>query len=206
MYLFRWVLYVSAALLLIGLLSSLLKVQLEIKVIIKNSKNYSYIIVRLLNGKLRIRVNMSVKPGKNGLFSVTVRKTDSAMENETNFVESMEMFMRMSQMYKKYREQTNYLKSKLKIENFSIYSRVGTGDAAATAIAYGGFFTVFSVIARHLKNRYSLQKQKIVILPFFQGSVFDLDLDCIINFKLGHIMITGMKMLLKNIKGGETNG
>lgn len=90
--------------------------------------------------------------------------------------------------------------SKIKFRNFSVLTRVGVGDAAATALITGGFFTIFSLIINHLENRYDLQKKKIVILPFFQGSVFDIDLDCIIDFKMGHIIITGLRILMKKLK------
>ena len=183
---------------------TILRVQVEIKIIIKNGSNFSFIILRLFKGLLRLRINLSIMSGKKGLLSVFMRKTDSKLEHQTPI--NISYLLHLSGFYSRYKNQLAYMMSKIKFRNFSVLTRVGVGDAAATALVTGGFFTIFSLIITHLENRYDLQKKKIVILPFFQGSVFDIDLDCIIDFKMGHIIITGLKILMKKLKVVKNHG
>ena len=169
--------------LLLGLLLLLLllRAQLEINIIIKNGRNFSFLIIRMLKF-FRIRMNLSIRQGETGRIALSLRKTDSDMA-------------RMAQLRKKYKQQFAYIKSKVKVNNFSVRTRIGTGDAATTALASGGSFAAFSLITLHLQKYYHLDRQKLQVVPYFQGPLFDLDLDCIIYFKIGHIMITGFKML-----------
>jgi hypothetical protein len=192
-----------AALLLIFLglilLSFLLGAQVEIKIIIKNGRNFSFIIIRLLK-LLQLRLNLSIRQDEKGVIALTFRKTDSNMEKQASVDQAMDIAVKLLHIYNKYKEQFVYMRSKLQFNNFNVRTRIGTGDAAATALASGGFFTIFSIISMHLRNTYHLSRQKLNVVPYFQGPLFDLDLDCIINFKIGHIIITGFKMLKKKMK------
>lgn len=181
----------------------LTKTQMEVNVIIKNGKNFSFIIIRLLK-LFRIRLNLSIKQDENGIVSLSLRKTDSDMEKQTSIEQALEIMIKIFRGLRTYKQPIDYMKTKIKVSNFSIRTRVGTGNAAATALASGGFYTVFHLITLHLQNYYHLGKQKLKVIPYFNGPLFDLDFDCIINFKIGHIIITGMKMIQKN-KGGVIN-
>lgn len=192
LYLFITLLILLALLLLVFLL----RTQVEIKIIIKNGRNFSFIIIRLLK-LLRLRLNLSVHQDKTGRIALTFRKTDSNLDQQASVDQAMDAAVKLFHIYVKYKDQFVYMKSKLRFNNFSLRARIGTGDAAATALASGGFFTMFSLISMHLRNYYHLSKQRLNVIPYFQGPLFDLDLDCIINFKIGHIIITGLKMLKK---------
>ncbi len=200
------VLWVIAIIGIAFLLLLILRIQLEVKIIVKNGKNFSFVIVRLLRGLLRARINLSLKSGTKNPYAIVLKKTDSSLKKETSPEQALRIVLHMSQQYTKYRCQINYFKSKIAMANFSVRTRVGVGDAAATALVTSGFYTIFQIVIQHLDLRYHLQNRKMIVLPYFEGSVFDLDLDCIINFKFGHIMITGMKMLIQKIKGGENGG
>ena len=182
--------------LLLGLLLLLLllRAQLEINIIIKNGRNFSFLIIRMLKF-FRIRMNLSIRQGETGRIALSLRKTDSDTEKAASLDYVLDIMARMAQLRKKYKQQFAYLKSKVKVNNFSVRTRIGTGDAATTALASGGSFAAFSLITLHLQKYYHLDRQKLQVVPYFQGPLFDLDLDCIIYFKIGHIMITGFKML-----------
>jgi len=186
-------------LLLIFLLILLIKIQVEIKIIIKNGRNYSFVIFRLLR-LLRIRINLSVEKDEKGQAAIFIRKTDSDVHKKTPIEQVFKRIKRMVRIHGKYKEQINYMKSKVKVNSFYVRFRYGTGDAASTALALGGLYAFFSALILYLKQSYKLQKQRLSILPYFQGPMLDLDLDCIINFKIGHIIITGLKMLMKKVK------
>lgn len=182
-----------------------LQVQVETKIIIKNRKNFSFCILRFFRGLLRLRFNLSLGSKTKGPLALVLRKTDSSLETETDAEQAMRLISFMMRQYRKHQIAIAYFNRKIIMSNFSVHSRVGVGDAAATALMTGAFYAVFQGIAQHLTLRYALKNSSMLIRPYFEGSVFDLDLNCIIHIKFGHIMITGFKMLKQNIKGGENN-
>lgn len=193
------ILYFSLFLLLLFALLLLLKIQIEIKVIIKNGRNFSFVIIRLLR-LIRLRLNLSVNRDGNGLISLSMRKTDSDNGKKTSVEQAWNYIKKLIRFYGNHIDQINFMKKNIAINNFSIRTRIGTGDAAATALSIGGFYAFFSFLIRHLDEYYHLKRQDLDILPHFQGPLFDLELDCIINFKIGHIITTGLKMLTKKTK------
>jgi len=192
--------YIIAAIILLLILMLCLKIQVEIKIIIKNGKNYSFIIMRIFRGLLRLRFNLSLIPSGISSVKFTIRKTDSKMEKQSSVKDISRILMRSFDIYKNYNDQLRYMKSKMKVYNLSLQANIGTGDAAATALICGGTFAFFYTFAYFLKEKYNLQNQQIVVVPNFQRPYMDLDLDCIINFKLGHIIIAGMKVLTSKLE------
>lgn len=182
-----------------------LRIQVETKIIIKNGKNFSFCILRFFRGLLPLRFNLSLSAKTKGPFSLVLRKTDSGLETETDAAQAMRLVSCLMRQYRRHQIPIAYFKRKVHMKNFSVRSRVGVGNAAATALVTGGFYIISQTVIRHLSLRYALKNSQMLILPYFEGSVFDLDLDCIIHFRFGHIMITGFKMLKQILKGGENN-
>ncbi len=172
---------------------------IELKIIIKNGRNFSFIIIRFL-GFIRLRMNLSLQINSKGFLSLTLRKTDSGMDNKASFEQFWDSIKDFFQYYGSHVEPFRYFKRKVNFNNFSVHSRIGTGDAASTAMTIGGCYALFSIISSYLYTHYRLQKSKFDILPYFSGPLFDLDLDCIMNFKFGHIIIAGLKLLTKKEK------
>lgn len=196
-YLVKYILF--TLLLSIFIVILFLKIQIEIKIIVKNSKNHSFMIIRMLKGLLRLRLNLSLAPGEKGFL--TIRKTDSNIEHKPSSDNTIKAIKRVLAFDKQYYSELNYLKSKIDMCNFSVINKVGTENAALTALITGSLYAIFSTMVFFLKQKFDLKNQKIVVLPFFQGLVFDLDLDCIFTFKMGHIIITGIKIIFKKLKG-----
>ena len=188
------------------LLLLILRVQLEFKIIIKNGRNFSFIIIRVLRGLLKLRFNISIKPDDKRFLSLKLRKTDSSLETDTSVEYAVKIVKRIFKGLSLYKRHLKYLLKRISFSNFSVRTRVGIGDASGTALVIGGFFAVFAFVTQYLVHHYRLEKHKLVVLPCFEGAVFDMDLDCIIDLKIGHIIIAGFKMALQKIKGGENGG
>ena len=54
--------------------------------------------------------------------------------------------------------------------------------------------------------KFGLNNIKIRLVPYFNETKLDLVLGYIINIRLGHIIVTGIRMLLHSIKGGDNIG
>lgn len=179
----------------------LIELETEIKIILKDGENYSFIAFRLFGGILRLRLNLTLDKKRKGFYSLILRKTDSKLDKETSLEE---VFKLIKKNYKKLFSQVDvvkYLLSKAKISNLSLNLELGTGDAAQTAIISGAIAFIFSAIQSYIVNRYSLGPQALRVLPCFNYIVFNMDLDCIIHLRIGHIIFAGTRIIGRKIKG-----
>jgi hypothetical protein len=170
------------------------KTQIAFKICIKeDEKNLSYIIIRIFRF-IRFRMNLSIITDESGLFSITLRKTDYGVKM-TNITRIWNILKRLNHIKNKYGNLIKLINSKIHISSLNVYSQIGAKDAAHTALIIGSLFALFSMVSYYLKQNYHLQKYNINILPNFQGSYFDMNMDCIIDFKIGHIIIAGLQQI-----------
>ena len=99
----------------------------------------------------------------------------------------------------------NYFLNKTYINNFSLDASLGFDDAYITGISCGVLYVVVINFLAFLKRYLNLQIQSIKFEPLFNKEVFDFKLNCIIDIKLGHIII-GIRKLIKTPRGSEISG
>ncbi|MBS4026749.1 MAG: DUF2953 domain-containing protein [Clostridia bacterium] len=91
-------------------------------------------------------------------------------------------------------------------------TKIGLDDAAVTGIFTGLLWSVkgivYSVICQ-MEHRH-MGKVELNVIPNFKQKLFEVHLDCIFKFTIGHIIIAGIKLifflLFFWLKGGETIG
>lgn len=174
--------------------------QIEIKLVIKNGKNYSFIVVRLLKGLVNLRLNLSMESGKHTWLKIIIRKTDTSKDYEKTPKKIINKLVRKITFIKKYKKQINYMLSRINFDKLAINTSISTSDAAVTAMVSGLTMAFMSVLLAYLNNKLYLKNQRILVTPFYQGPIFDLNLDCIIGLKLGHIIVTSIKIGLKKLR------
>jgi len=194
------------ALIFFFLLIFFLTLEIEIKLIVKGGENHSFLILRILKGLIRLRLNLSIHKDKESLFGLTLRKTDSSLSKKTSLEEVFQFIQKSLTKTRNFRGIIQYVISKARVTNFSLIFRFGIEDAAATALLTGLFYILFSVLLQSLRSSHKVSRQKLSVVPVFQGNRFDLDLDCIIAVRIGYIIIAGAKMAIYLIKGGESSG
>lgn len=188
------------------ILSFFSNLQLSLKIKIDNRTNYSFFTIRLFGGLIRLRFNFSLKSLDKRAVSVILRKTDSGYERHTEIDDIFQLISKAYKKYSKHGQQLKRLVSKATIHHSSLNMTVGVGDAAQTALLSGAMLTILTFMNVHMKNTLRLEESQIKLTPFFGGMKFAMSLDCIIDIKLGHIIITGIRMLTQSIKGGEISG
>lgn len=95
--------------------------------------------------------------------------------------------------------------AKLTIKNIEWSSIVGLGDAAHTGMVSGAIWAVKGSIIGMMSNYMKLRDMpKINIYPQFQGVASETLFSCMIQFRLGHAMMAGIK-LVKYWKDGFPN-
>ena len=118
----------------------------------------------------------------------------------------------ITQIYKKvknnmafYKAISSYMLDKIEIKKLNWTTRVGTNDAAITAIISGFFWFVETFVLSILFRKKSISDYCIDVLPEFNQSVFEIDVFCIFKLKLVYIIIAGYKGIKVKIKGGGLN-
>ncbi|PEQ95643.1 hypothetical protein CN481_03240 [Bacillus sp. AFS006103] len=88
------------------------------------------------------------------------------------------------------------------LKGFEWETMIGLGDAAHTGTITGAIWafkgSVIGLISHYLKLK---EMPKITVTPHFQAAVIHTRLTCIIQFRIGHAILAGLK-LFKFWKGG----
>lgn len=94
---------------------------------------------------------------------------------------------------------------KVAIKKFEWETLIGVGDAAYTAIAAGALWTMKGSIISLLSHYLQLKEMpKLSITPHFQAAVIQTRLTCMIQFRIGHAILAGLK-LIKFWKGKKAH-
>ncbi|MGG5254773.1 DUF2953 domain-containing protein [Neobacillus sp. SM06] len=85
---------------------------------------------------------------------------------------------------------------KVTIQQFHWSTVVGVGDAALTGMLTGGLWAVKGSIVGLLSRYFRLkEKPEIKILPQFQQMIIQTELSCMFQFRIGHAIIAGLKLV-----------
>jgi hypothetical protein len=106
-----------------------------------------------------------------------------------NFREILEHVFQLNSIVK------NFLK-KVTIQRFEWQSAIGVGDAVYTGVAAGALWSVKGAIIGVLSNYLRMKEMpKIMVQPNFQQMVTSTDLLCMFQFRIGHAMLAGLKIV-----------
>lgn len=87
---------------------------------------------------------------------------------------------------------------------------VGLKDAAHTGLAVGGAWSLIGYYLGKLHNSitFEVARPQVAVYPSFCESKFDVDIDCIFKVRVGHIIVTGFKLIRVvklGLKGGRVS-
>lgn len=107
------------------------------------------------------------------------------------------MIKRFSKLYKKYRRPIYYFFKGLQIRRFNWKTELGLADPALTGLSVGLAWSVKGWIygKLHRITNFMAKKTEVKVLPKFQTKCFSTEVDCIIGFRIGHIMVTGINFI-----------
>ncbi|KNY25057.1 DUF2953 domain-containing protein [Pseudobacteroides cellulosolvens] len=98
------------------------------------------------------------------------------------------------------------LKSKIKLKKFNVEMTIGTGDASLTGIMTGVAWMVTGIIYSNLSMAFPIHNKHIKINSDFSKTVFDANILCIFNIRMGHIIKVVFLLILKLLEGGGLFG
>ena len=92
---------------------------------------------------------------------------------------------------------------KISIKKFEWQTLVGVGDAAITGMLTGAIWAIKGSIIGLLSHYTKLKVEpNIMVIPQFQFAVSQTVISCMFQFRIGHAMVAGIK-LIKYWKGGK---
>lgn len=92
---------------------------------------------------------------------------------------------------------------KIAVKKLEWHTVIGIGDAASTGMIAGAIWTVKGGLVGLISHFLKLQAvPNITITPQFQHAVSQIAFSCMIQFRIGHAMLAGIK-ILKYWKGGK---
>lgn len=108
-----------------------------------------------------------------------------SLKNVKNIVEHVVNFHKIIRHFLK----------KVQVKQFEWHSKVGIGDAAETAVVVGGCWAIKGSIIGLLTNYLSFSKMPTyLITPDFQNKKIETIFSCILYFRIGQAIVTGIKL------------
>lgn len=93
-----------------------------------------------------------------------------------------------------------YLRCRLQIKKLDLGVTIGTDNAHHTAVLIGLCWSVAGLILSFIHNNLNLVEKNINIKPDYMGKKLKVDLFCILNVRIGHIIIVGFIYLVHIIR------
>lgn len=89
---------------------------------------------------------------------------------------------------------------RIRISKFVWQTRFGTGDAAQTGLLAGFIWAAKGNLLGLLSSMFLFSaKPQLHVQPLFQGTVLDVNIQCMIHLRMGQAILTGIRML-RNLK------
>lgn len=192
---------------------------LKLKVIIRyyhrNDNDHLKITFKALFGLIKYKINIPVIKIAEDSPSLVVKekvekgpqekdkesdtKKFSAEELLKSFQDMKQLLTHIGGFYKIVR---SFLR-KVTVSNFEWNTAIGVGDASATGIITGAFWTVKGSMIGLISTLVKMKTiPHIMITPIFNRAVSETSFQCMIQFRIGHAIFAGIK-LLKHWKGGK---
>ena len=209
-------LVVILVLLIIAILLYIMPIRIKLKTIKKEVDDLVLIRVKTLYGIINIKLEVPLLDivFVNNKFALKYKA-----EIESN--KTSKLWRKISKIFtvddfnnlKKYfhhdpvllHQLKNYWFSKLTIYDFMFIFKYGLSDAALTAILFGSLWTVLGSVLAWVQNNLNFTIKDVVIMPLFDRETLNAEFSCIIKFKFGDIINTGIMVLKRRNQRKKTD-
>ncbi|XJZ26488.1 DUF2953 domain-containing protein [Bacillota bacterium Lsc_1132] len=144
----------------------------------------------ILKGKRKVGPQETVSD--QNINKITPRKVISSLKN---YQEILEHVIHFHVVLRKFLR-------KVTIKQFRWSTAIGVEDAALTGMMAGGLWTIKGSVLGLLSHYFRMKEQpEIMVVPNFQQMIMHTELECMFQFRIGHAIVAGIK-LVKFWKGG----
>lgn len=159
--------------------------------------NYEIPFMDIISSKGKVELELNEKIQEES--SKKDIKKDKAFINIDDIIQ---IYRKVERNKLVYQTISSYILDKVEIKKISWTTKIGTDDAAITAIIFGFFWLVESSVLSILLCNKNINDYHINVFPEFSQSIFEIDVFCIFKLKLVYIIIAGYKGVKVKIKGG----
>lgn len=111
------------------------------------------------------------------------------------------MFRYYTRLYKKF---TGKILGQMSCEKLHWRTRLGTDDAAVTALASGALWAVKGQLYVYLKRRVKHAVAPVFhVTPLFNAKAFDMEFECIFSIRLGNVINAMLSLVNFSAEGGN---
>jgi hypothetical protein len=152
-----------------------------------------FLDIVFINNKPALKYKAEVESNKTSKLWKQISKifTVDDFNNMKKFFHHDPVFLQMMK---------TYWSKKMNIYDFSFILKFGTNDAALTALIYGACWAIIGSLLAILSNNLNFNTKDIIITPYFNKESIDIEFSCIIKFKFGDIINTGIMLLRRRIQ------
>jgi hypothetical protein len=210
----KWLLLILIILILLILLLIFTKITIYLNYYHHKDDDHLNIEFRAWHGIIRYKKNIPlikvddqspslVVKGKSEINDKTTTEEKTSkitphdvITNLKNFKEILQHVFELNRIIKK------FLK-KVSVHKFEWNTVIGVGDALYTGVISGALWTVKGSLVGLLSEYFSFKEiPQIMVHPNFNQMMTSTDLSCMFQFRTGHAMLAGLK-LVKFWKGGK---
>jgi hypothetical protein len=209
----KWLLLILIVLILFILLLVFTKITIYLNYYHQKDDDHLKIEIRALYGIIRYKKNIPlikvddqspslVVKGENEINNETKTEKTSkitphdVITNLKNFKEVLEHVVELNRIIKK------FLK-KVSVKKFEWNTIIGVGDALYTGVISGALWTIKGSLMGLLSDYFSFKEMpQLMVHPNFNQMIARTNLSCMFQFRTGHAMLAGLK-LVKFWKGGK---
>ncbi|HWI61653.1 MAG TPA: DUF2953 domain-containing protein [Symbiobacteriaceae bacterium] len=98
-----------------------------------------------------------------------------------------------------------YFRRRLRVGRVDVYWEIGGSDAMQSALLAGYGWSLVGIILTQVSRLIALDPgvPRVRVAPVFAGPACRLDVDCIVHYRLGNIIVTGVWILFRVVRDGE---
>lgn len=207
----KWLLIILMILLFLVALMILTKITIYLNYRHLNDDDHLKIELRAWFGLIRYKKSIPlIKVDEDSPSLIVKSKGQDESENMSK-ITSHEM-LRSLKKYQEILEHVFQLHTivkkflkKVSIHKLEWYSIIGVGDAAYTGTITGALWAIKGSITGLFSRYFSVREMpKLMVYPNFQQVITQTELSCMFQFRIGHAMVAGIK-LVKFWKGARAS-
>lgn len=203
------IIYIIICLGLIGILLHFMPIQIKFKVIKKNEDDAILIRLKTLYGLLNLKFELPMldivfvdgKPALKYRAELESNKTNKLFKRISKIF-SAEDYSKVKKLIHHDPILIDRLKKYwfkyIKLRELSLIFKLGMYDATMTALTCGIIWSALGTFLSILKSNIDLRTKVLKISPSFDKEEFEMEISCIINFRLGNIISTVIIVLKRS--------
>lgn len=193
------------AIILLILVLCLIRINLVIEYSRQGVDDYLSISFYILKGLIKYKIKIpEVDSSKKGIFLRKVKEKGKKKTAKKKDKLSYDYILRKIQDYRAYfniyksvfNKISNYLRCKVKVNKLDLDVTIGTDNAHHTAVLIGLCWSAVGILISFIHNNLNFLEKSVSIKPDYMGKKLKVDLFCILNVRIGHIIIVSLIWLM----------